>query len=64
MTHPFRAAVEAEDFDAMVGALSPEAEVGSVADLTVFVRPMSGLKALAGAVAERLSSGPGPADRP
>jgi hypothetical protein len=129
VTHPFRAAVEAKDFDAMVAALSPEvvlhspvtfrpfegresvtavlrivsevfedftytdqltsgpttvlvftarvgdrqvegvdllrdAEDGSVADLTVLVRPMSGLQALADAVAERLSSDPGPADRP
>ncbi len=119
MTHPFRTAVEAKDFDAMVAALSPDvvlhspvtfspfegrdavtavlrivfdvfedftytdeltsgpttalvftarvgdrrvegvdllrdAESGSVADLTVLVRPMSGLQALADAVAERL----------
>jgi limonene-1,2-epoxide hydrolase len=123
VTHPFRAAVEAEDFDAMVAALSPDvvlhspvtfspfegreavtsvlrvvldvfedftytdeltsgpttalvftarvgnrqvegvdlvrdAEDGSIADLTVFVRPMSGLQALAGAVAEGLGLQP------
>lgn len=119
MTHPFRAAVEANDFDAMVAALSPavvlhspvtfspfegreavsgvlrivfdvfqdftytdeltsgpttalvftarvgnrqvegvdllrEAHDGSIADLTVLVRPMSGLQALAKAVADGL----------
>ena len=119
MTHPFRTAVEAKDFDALVAALSPDvvlhspvtfspfegreavtavlrvvidvfedftytdeltsgpttalvftarvgdrqvegvdllrdAENGSIADLTVLVRPMSGLQALAGAVAEGL----------
>jgi SnoaL-like domain len=129
MTHPFRAAVEAKDFDAMVAALSPDivlhspvtfspfegresvsavlrvvsdvfedftytdqltsgpttalvftarvgdrqvegidllrdAEDGSVADLTVFVRPMSGLQALAGAVAQGLSSDARPAHQP
>lgn len=119
MTYPFRTAVEAKDFDAMMAALSPDvvlhspvtfspfegleavtavlgivfdvfedftytdeltsgptttlvftarvgdrqlegvdllrdAEDGSIADLTVFVRPMSGLQALASAVAESL----------
>ena len=119
MTHPFRTAVEAKDFAAIVAALSPDvvlhspvtfspfegreavtavlrvvfdvfedftytdeltsgpttvlvftarvgdlrvegvdllrdAENGSIADLTVIVRPMSGLQALAGAVAEGL----------
>jgi SnoaL-like domain len=123
MTHPFRTAVEAKDFDAMVAALSPEvvlhspvtfspfegreavtavlrvvfdvfedfvytdeltsgpttalvfsarvgdrrvegvdllrdAENGTIADLTVIVRPMSGLQALAGAVAEGLGLRP------
>lgn len=123
MTHPFRTAVEADDFDAMMAALSPDivlrspvtfspiegreavaavvrivfdvfedftytdeltsgpttalvftarvgdrqvhgvdllrdAEDGSVADLTVFVRPMSGLQALARAVAEGLGLRP------
>lgn len=123
MTHPFRTAVEAKDFDAMVATLSPDvvlhspvtfspfegleavtavlrivfdvfedftytdeltsgpttalvftarvgerqvegvdllrdAEDGSVADLTVLVRPMSGLQALAGAVAEGLGLRP------
>jgi hypothetical protein len=119
VTHPFRTAVEANDFDAMVAALSPDvvlhspatfspfegreavaavlqvvfdvfedftytdelssglttalvftarvgdrqvqgvdllrdAEDGSIADLTVLVRPLSGLQALAAAVAEGL----------
>jgi hypothetical protein len=123
VTHPFRAAVEADDFDAMMAALSPavvlhspvtfspfegreavaavlrvvfdvfeaftytdeltsgpttalvftarvgdrqvegvdllrDAEDGSVADLTVFVRPMSGLQALARAVADGLGLSP------
>jgi hypothetical protein len=120
VTHPFRTAVEANDFDAMVAALSPDVVMhspvtfspfegreavaavlrivfdvfqdftytdevisgpttalvftarvgnrqvegvdllrntgdGSIADLTVFVRPMSGLQALADAVASGLS---------
>jgi SnoaL-like domain len=123
VTHPFRAAVEAHDFDAMMAALSPDvvlhspvtfspfegrgaiaavlrivfdafedftytdeltsgpttalvfttrvgdrqvegvdllrnAEDGTVADLTVFVRPMSGLRALADAVADGLGLRP------
>jgi hypothetical protein len=35
-----------------------DAEDGSIADLTVLVRPMSGLQALAGAVAEGLGHRP------
>jgi hypothetical protein len=123
MTHPFRTAVEAKDFDAMMAALSPDivlhspatfspfsgleavtavlrivfdvfedftytdeltsgpttalvftarvadrrvegvdllrdAGDGSIADLTVFVRPMSGLQALASAVAEGMGLRP------
>jgi limonene-1,2-epoxide hydrolase len=119
MTHPFRTAVEAQDFDAILAALSPDvvlhspvtfspfegrdaaaavlrvvfgvfedfvytdelssgpttalvftarvgdrrvegvdllrdADDGSIAELTVIVRPMSGLQALADAVAEGL----------
>jgi hypothetical protein len=34
------------------------ADDGSIADLTVFVRPLSGLQALASAVAEGLGLGP------
>ena len=123
MTHAFRTAVEANDFDALVATLSPDvvlhspvtfspfngreavvavlrivfdvfqdftytdeltsdptttlvftarvgnrrvegvdllrcADDGSIADLTVFVRPLSGLQALASAVAEGLGLGP------
>ena len=122
MTHSFRTAVEANDFDAMIAALSPDvvlhspvtfspfegreavsallrvvfdvfedftytdeltsgpttalvftarvgnrrvegidllraAADGSIADITVLVRPMSGLQALAGAVATGLALG-------
>lgn len=127
MTHPFRTAVEAKDFAALVAALSPDvvlhspvtfspfegreaatavlrvvfdvfedfrytdeltsgrttalaftarvgdrqlegvdllrdADDGSIADLTVFVRPLSGLQALADAVAAGLGLRP-PAQR-
>lgn len=49
----FRAAVESRDLARMEAALAPDAD-GLLTQLVVMVRPLSGLMALAEAMAERL----------